>query len=741
MVRTTAWRACVGTLFCVLGGATPAQGQVPATGHRATGFGGADEYGAVRSAGVALYRGRALRYEVINGMAVHAGDIVLGTLKEVVAGNKRILAMKDATGSWPVRRDISPAEDKHLWPGGVIPYVIDPGFNEEGVQSVQAAIDEWNSKTVISMVERTTESDFVRFLPKGITASDGLCRANVGRVGGDQSIWLRGPEGCDVSATIHEIGHAVGLLHEHQRVDRDEYVAMSDRQAYGLLLLGDFYAANGPPGGPYDYASVMNYSGVLTIPPGILVSPNRLSAGDIDGVARMYGMAPTATTIATNPPGLEIIVDGERIAAPATFDWSPGSQHVVEAPSPQTVGHKRFVFGRWNDEASGRRTVTAGPGSTWFEANYIVQQRLLACTEAGEVKIRPESGDGYFAVGTPVEIEAVPGGGRAFERWISTASLFSLLRRWDSRIGWSSPGESSNPVIGAIGPWRGGEFAAGFSAEPLFRIDSKVDGIQILVNGERKRLPWAFPAGAYPNGITVEAPAIVPGDVRYRFGSWSDGERIHQLAIPATGGSVSLNMTREYRLRVNCREPTRISVSLPSEDGFYPEGTQVAVTAAPERGEYFAGWTGEVSGSDSALTVMMNAVQDLDAAFTRSKPLRPDEELEVSERSAFNSYEAGWHVLVPRDAAEMTVRFQASVAAEVDLYVRRGLEVRSGLADNVATSRIHDHTASTAQDANATITISRASTPPLRNAVYYIALGAQPTDRTIRGTLSVTIPA
>ena len=116
----------------------------------------------------------------------------------------------DATGSWPVRRDISPTEDKFLWPNGVVPYVIDPGFNEEGLTSIQAAIDEWNSKTVISMVERTTESDFVRFLPNELL--EGTCQAQVGRAGGEQSIWLGGPEGCGVSATIHEIGHAVWVV-------------------------------------------------------------------------------------------------------------------------------------------------------------------------------------------------------------------------------------------------------------------------------------------------------------------------------------------------------------------------------------------------------------------------------------------------------------------------------------------------------------------------------------------------
>ena len=748
MARMGVGLACAGMLFCVLGTLTPAQGQVPSTGYQATGAADADGYGAVRRIGVALYRGHALRYEVINGTAVHDGDIVLGTVEEVLAGNSRSLASKDATGFWPVRRDISAVEDEFLWPGGVVPYVIDPGFTAEASGTIQAALDEWNSRTVIALVERTTESEFVRFQP----AEDGDCRANVGRRAGQETgIWL--PDACSVASTIHEIGHAVGLNHEHQRVDRDEYVVVSDVFTYGLDAYS--YTAFGPAGGPYDYASVMHYQGIQTIPPGMPAMGGRLSAGDIDGVARLYGMAPAVTTIATNPPGMEIRVDGERMATPATFDWSPGSRHVVEALSPQTVGGRRCVFGRWNDEASRRRTVTAGPDRTWFEANYIVQQRLVACAEpaeAGDVRVRPESGDGYHATGAPVEIEAVPEGRHAFLRWHASDRLSVSADRGSRGL---HHGESSNPATGSISPWGSlrGEYSARFAAEPLFRIDSNVDGIGVLVNGETKRLPWAFPAGAYPDGVTVEAPAVIPeetrarDEVRYHFESWSDGgDRIHRVTVPVTGGSVSLNMTHEYRLRVGARhheDETAISISPASEDGFYPAGTQAVLTALPPRGQRFAGWSGEASGPGTAMTVVMDAAKSIEGVFTHSELLLPDEEedvvLDAASRFVLYSYDQGWHVLVPRDAAEMTVRFQASSAAGVDLYIQRGFAVSSESAGDGEAPRIHADFESTAPGANETITIRRGSDPPLTNDVYYVALGAQPTGRAIRGTLSVEI--
>ena len=41
-----------------------------------------------------------------------------------------------------------------------------------------------------------------------------------------EGVILRVPKNCRVSTVIHEIGHGIQLIHEHQRTDREKYMFM-----------------------------------------------------------------------------------------------------------------------------------------------------------------------------------------------------------------------------------------------------------------------------------------------------------------------------------------------------------------------------------------------------------------------------------------------------------------------------------------------------------------------------------
>src|ERR1700680_4348190 len=71
----------------------------------------------------------------------------------------------------------------------------------------------------------------------------------------------------------------------------------------------------------------------------------------------------SSVSVATNPVGLTILVDGIAATGPQTFTWSPGSSHTLSVASPQQGGTgTRYVFTSWSDSGGQTHTVTA-PGT------------------------------------------------------------------------------------------------------------------------------------------------------------------------------------------------------------------------------------------------------------------------------------------------------------------------------------------------------------------------------------------
>jgi hypothetical protein len=140
---------------------------------------------------------------------------------------------------------------------------------------------QWADGTGLQFVPHTNERRFIRIK---LSASSGTCVTSPY----ENPVLVEARDWC----IGHEIGHALGLFHEHQRADRDAHVEVRvpprwyrTRDQY--LALTDL-----TPCGPYDLSSVMHYVGDRIRPlPGrpITRADNVISSGDRRTIAAMYG--------------------------------------------------------------------------------------------------------------------------------------------------------------------------------------------------------------------------------------------------------------------------------------------------------------------------------------------------------------------------------------------------------------------------------------------------------------------
>nr|ALA65674.1 astacin-like protein [Physocyclus mexicanus] len=106
------------------------------------------------------------------------------------------------------------------WPNGEVPYEVRPYADKYFRQYINGAIWHIQNNTCIRFRETSTEE------PRLYFAVTGDCSSFLGRVYAQQPVEL-GPACHNIGGVVHELVHALGFGHEHQRSDRDSYVKIN----------------------------------------------------------------------------------------------------------------------------------------------------------------------------------------------------------------------------------------------------------------------------------------------------------------------------------------------------------------------------------------------------------------------------------------------------------------------------------------------------------------------------------
>eukprot|EP00933_Yihiella_yeosuensis_P045778 TRINITY_DN4119_c5_g1_i1.p1 TRINITY_DN4119_c5_g1~~TRINITY_DN4119_c5_g1_i1.p1 ORF type:complete len:412 (+),score=41.64 TRINITY_DN4119_c5_g1_i1:215-1450(+) len=152
------------------------------------------------------------------------------------------------------------------WPQGLVYYRWRHDMSSLAKEVTLTAMRVWSSKTCVRFEEvgkgPCTRIGHPSCFPVTIGSHEDGCFAIAGYYGADFHKMNLG-RGCEqVGTAIHELGHVLGLMHEHERKERDEYVEVhleNVQQTFHDQFLFAPWRDSKTASLPYDLSSIMHY--------------------------------------------------------------------------------------------------------------------------------------------------------------------------------------------------------------------------------------------------------------------------------------------------------------------------------------------------------------------------------------------------------------------------------------------------------------------------------------------------
>ena len=205
-------------------------------------------------------------------------------------------------------------------------------------------------------------------------------------------------------------------------------------------------------------------------------------------------------------------------------------------------------------------------------------------------------GSGFTEI---VETYASSGGSAAgeslAERVVASATSLSVNGGFDSTVDWA--------VVAAEVRASGGSGGGGTTPVTLTVTTTGSGSVALSPAG-----------GSYAPGTSVTLTATPAAG--WAFGGWSGG--LSGSANPATltvNANTTVNATFLPLYTVSVTPTTGGSATLSPSGGTYPSGTLLTVTAVPQAGYVFTGWSGALSGTRNPESLLVDSNKTLAASF------------------------------------------------------------------------------------------------------------------------------
>lgn len=200
------------------------------------------------------------------------------------------------------------------WTGGNVYYSFSNNVSAAKQKAFLDGAAEWATFANLRFLARTTQTNYVTIFENPALSGG---QSAVGMIGGQQFLQL-GPNAWNRPTICHELGHTLGLVHEHQRSDRTNFVTIFTNNVSPGNLANFVLLVNSTNRSAYDFYSVMHYArNALSVAPGLdtiqplpaytkfinimgqLYDPV-LSTNDRAGMAAVYGPGPVLSNVVTN---------------------------------------------------------------------------------------------------------------------------------------------------------------------------------------------------------------------------------------------------------------------------------------------------------------------------------------------------------------------------------------------------------------------------------------------------------
>ncbi len=312
-------------------------------------------------------------------------------------------------------------------------------------------------------------------------------------------------------------------------------------------------------------------------------------------------------TVQSVPPGLNVVIDRATHTAPAVLWWTKGSDHTVQAVSPQLGDRERYVFSGWSDHMQFTHMVTAtAPGQ--LTARYLTEYEFIIDTN-------------------PTGLNVIVDG----------AAQEAPYTTWWSKGQYHDIGVPASQAVGGDQRWdyaswsdEGGRIHSVTAEAPMLYTASFDPSFLLTIISQHQPPPCDVDDCWYRGGETatphVDSPKNASVGVRFVFAGWVGdyvSDEVDALILMDGPKTVTVAWQLEYKLTVVSEWGEATGA------GWYAQGESASIGLGAtdwqegDREYTFSGWTGAIATQSALAQVQMGAPKTATAVWDEVKAEAP----------------------------------------------------------------------------------------------------------------------